>query len=189
MQNGEKSVALIAAVPIEYISTMLSTYNEQALVYSHIIRKDGSFIIDDDNSTYTNYFSSLYNTYPQANSNEIDTFVQEITDAMNQSEDYTGILNLGESTMQVYCTPLPYSEWHLVTLLPFGILNETLENLSSSTTTDILCVSAIIVTVILLIFFIYFRMTFRQLKALETARKEALDATKAKSLFLSNMSH
>lgn len=189
MKSGEKSVALIAAVPIEYISTMLSTYNEQALVYSHIIRKDGSFIIDDDDSKYTNYFSSLYSTYPQANSNEIDGFVQEITVAMNQSEAYTGILNFGENNMQVYCTPLPYSEWHLVTLLPFGILNETLENLNSITTTDILCVSAIIVVVILLIFFIYFKMTFRQLKALEIARKEALDATKAKSLFLSNMSH
>ena len=189
MKNDEKSVALIAAIPIEYISAMLSTYNEQKLVYSHIIRKDGSFIIDDDDSKYTNYFSSLYDTYPQADANEIDGFVQEITTAMNQSEAYTGILNLGENNMQVYCTPLPYSEWHLVTLLPFGILNETLENLNNNRTTDIICVSAIIIAVILLIFFIYFKMIFRQLKALEIARKEALDATKAKSLFLSNMSH
>lgn len=189
MKNGEKSVALVAAVPIEYISAMLNTDDEHTLLYSHIIRRDGSFIINDDDLKYTNYFSSLYNKYPQVEPSKIDSFVQDMTDAMNHAEIYTGTINFAERNLQVYCTPLPYSEWHLVTILPFGALNETLDTLNNSRTTAIMFVSAIIIATVLFIFFIYFKMSFRQLKALERARKEALDATKAKSLFLSNMSH
>ena len=45
-----------------------------------------------------------------------------------------GLMNLDASSQQVYCTPLPYSEWHLITILPFGVLNETVETLDQSRT-------------------------------------------------------
>ena len=189
MRSGEKSIALIAAVPIEYISTMLNADEEKTLIYSHIIRRDGSFIISDTNSKYTNYFDSLYDKYSQDDTEEVDTFIKELSSAMNNKELYTGIFNSKNSTMQVYCTPLPYSEWHLVTILPSGILSETIENLDNSTTVVTICIAAVVLLILLFIFYIYSKMTYLQLNALETARKEALDATKAKSLFLSNMSH
>lgn len=40
MADGGTSMAMVTAVPIEYISTMLGTDEENAIVYSHIIRKD-----------------------------------------------------------------------------------------------------------------------------------------------------
>jgi len=189
MSSGDRSMALVAAVPIDYISTMLGTEEENALIYSHIIRRDGSFIVSDIESEYTDYFGSLYQRYPNDDPGEIDTFIQELSASMNHKEDFTGILSFDESSQQIYCTPLPYSEWYLVTILPFGPLNETVKSLDRSTTIATIYVCAVIFIVILLIFFIYFKMTCRQLKNLEIAREEALAATKAKSLFLSNMSH
>lgn len=189
MKNGETSIALITAVPIEYISTMLSTDEEQALIYSHIIRRDGSFIINDDDLGYTNYFNSLYGTEQQNDTSKIDSFIQNISSAMNNKEIFTGTLDLNGNSMQVYCTPLPYSEWHLVTLLPFGALNEAVETLDRSRTIATMSLSAVVFVVILFIFYVYFKMSWNQIKALEAARKQAMDATKAKSLFLSNMSH
>lgn len=189
MRDGGTSMALVAAVPIEYISAMLGTDEENALIYSHIIRRDGSFIVSDMDSEYKDYFDSLYKRYQYDDPEQIDSFIQELTAAMNRKDIYKGNLNFDGSSQQIYCTPLPYSEWHLVTILPFGALNETVESLDRNTTVATMLVSAIIFIVILLIFYIYFKMTCQQLNDLKQAREEALAATRAKSVFLSNMSH
>lgn len=47
MEDGERSMALLAAVSIEYISTMLNTDEDNALIYSHIIRGDGTFVVSE----------------------------------------------------------------------------------------------------------------------------------------------
>ncbi|MCI8360081.1 MAG: response regulator [Clostridiales bacterium] len=189
MKNGKKSAALVAAVPIDYISAMLGTEEDDTLVYSHIIRRDGSFVISDVNTEYADYFSSLYERYTSDDPKKIDTFVQQLSAAMDKNQNYVGVLRLDGSNQQVYCTSLPYSEWHLITVLPFGALNETVEELNWNRTVATMMVCAVIMVVLLLIFYIYFKMTRQQLHELETARQEALAATKAKSLFLSNMSH
>ncbi len=189
MANGEKSMALLAAVPIDYFSTMLSTNTEDALISSYIIRTDGSFIVTDVDTEYTNYFSSLYGRYRDADREKIDTYIERRTTTMAQGKDYSGILSLGGSSQQVYCMSLPYSEWHLVTVLPLDALSEVIETLDWSQTSATLFVSVVVPVVLLIIFCVYFRMTRQQLKELEAARQEALQATQAKSEFLSNMSH
>ncbi len=189
MENGESSMALVAAVPIEYISAMLGTDEEDALIVSHIIRKDGSFIISDMSGEYPDYFTSLYERHGNDVRERIDAFILGLTDAMAERETYSAVTYFGESSQQIYSSPLPYSEWHLVTILPFGILNETVETMNRDRTMATMAVCAIVLVVLLIIFYAYFKMTRQQLKELEEARQEALAATEAKSTFLSNMSH
>lgn len=189
MENGERCMAMVAAVPVEYFSTMVGTNEEHTLLYSHIIRRDGSFIVSDMGTEYPDYFSSLYARYANDDSEKIDEYVRQLSEAMEKKEQYSAIVNFGVNGQQIYCTPLPYSEWHLLTILPFGILNETLENLNKSRTGATMLVTAAILAVLLFIFYVYFKMTCQQLRELESARQEALEATKAKSNFLSNMSH
>lgn len=189
MKNGKKAIAMVAALSIDYINTMLNTNENSSLMYSHIIRKDGSFITSELSEKYTDYFTSLYKRYPDEPSEKIDSYVQALSAAMQKKEDYSAILDFGNSRQQVYCTPLPYSEWFLLTILPFGSLNETVASLSKTVTTATVSVFAVIFIALLLIFYIYYRMTCRQLEALDQARQQALKATKAKSEFLSNMSH
>ena len=189
LRNGEKCMALVTAVSIDYISAMLGTDEENALIFSYIIRKDGTFIISDTDTGYKDYFESLYARFPASDGPKIDTYIQELTAAMEKKENYATILDLDHSSQQIYSNALPYSEWHLVTVLPFGALNETVETLNRNRSFATLLVGAVIISVLLVIFYLYFRMTCKQLHDLDTARKEALAATKAKSLFLSNMSH
>lgn len=189
MRSGMQSKAVVAAVPIEYISTMLSTDEKDALIYSHIIRKDGSFIVSDMSDKYPDYFTSLYERYSDDDAAKIAVYVQELSDAMENRESFSITLNFSNSRQQMYCTPLPNSEWNLITTLPSGMLNQTVDSLNQSRTSATLLVCIIIFSILLVIFFIYFRMTSQQLADLAIAREEALAATKAKSSFLSNMSH
>jgi len=189
MKSGEKCMGLVAALPIEYISRMLETDGEDALMYSYIMRKDGSFITSTLDQEYSNYFASLHSRYKAGDKAAIDTYIEQLTAAMVKREDYSAILNFGGSRQQVYCTSLPYSEWHLITTLPFGPLNQAVEYLDRSRTMATVLIFIIILVILLSIFFVYFKMTCQQLKDLEAARQRALKATRAKSEFLSNMSH
>lgn len=188
MKNGKESVAMVTAVPIEYIQVMLGTEKEDVLIFSHIIRRDGSFVVSNIPG-YTGYFSSLYERYRKKDKKMIDEYIADLTAAMEKKEDYSGMMYLGGSKQQVYCTPLPYSEWHLITILPSGALDEAVATLDHDRTFATIFVSSVILGALLIIFFAYFKMTRQQLAELEAARQEALQATKAKSSFLSNMSH
>lgn len=187
MENEEQSMALVVGLPITYISEMLATEGEDTLMYSHIIRKDGSFVTSNMQG-YDDYFSSLYERY-KGEKDKIDNYIKELSMAMEKKEDYTVVMDFGGGRQQMYCTSLPYSEWHLVTILPFGQLNETVEDLNWNRTVSTVLVFVLIVVVLLCIFYYYYKMSCQQLKEVEMARQEALQATKAKSEFLSNMSH
>ena len=189
MKNGGKSIAMVVALPIDYISTMLSVEDENELIFSHIIRRDGSFIASDLSSEYKDYFSSLHERYDNDDPKMIDEYISDLSAAMEKKEDYSAILSFGDSRQQVYCTSLPYSEWNLVTILPFGNLNKAVEDLGSKRTTAMMSIFMIILAVLLFIFYTYFKMSCQQMKELEISRQDALRANQAKSEFLSNMSH
>ena len=189
MNNDMGCMALVAAVSIEYISTMLSTDEDNALLYSHIIRQDGSFVISDMSDEYVDYFESLHKRYTNDDSQKINEYIKGLRDAMLKKKDYSNVMHFDESSQQIYCTLLPYSEWHLVTILPFGALNETVESMNKNRTIATIFICVIVLISLLIIFYIYFKMTRQQMKELAEARQEALEATKAKSSFLSNMSH
>lgn len=189
MKNGEVSMAVVAALPIEYISTMLETEKNGALMYSHIIRKDGSFIVSSLSKEYKDYFSSLYDRFKEEDKSKIDEYIKELSDAMNRKEGYSVIVDFGKNMRQIYCISLPNSEWNLLVVLPFGELNETIEELNRGSTVATVLIFMVILVLLLLIFYLYFKITYKQLTDLELARQDAIKANKAKSEFLSNMSH
>ena len=59
MQNGDMSTGLIAAVPLEYITDFLSLEDKDQLMYYHIIRPDGSFVIQNPNTELWQFFEQL----------------------------------------------------------------------------------------------------------------------------------
>ena len=87
------------------------------------------------------------------------------------------------------CTDLPNSEWYLISLMPFGILDRILKDLSIDRQTATLLMCFVIIGGIVIIFLLYYRVSKQQLLELENARKDAVKANKAKSEFLSSMSH
>ena len=90
---------------------------------------------------------------------------------------------------QIYGISLPYSEWYLVSVMPYSILDDTINSLSSQRMFMTLLSCASVLIILTAIFLRYFSITRSQMNELEKARQAALEANKAKSEFLANMSH
>lgn len=189
MKDGGKSIALTAAIPVDYVKQLLALDNDYSMVYSHIIRKDGSFVIRTRESGSDNYFDLISEYFLENNEKSADTYVQELKEAMEQEEDYSALFYLENDRRHLYCTSLPYSEWYLITVMPYGSLDQMINELTGQRYILLLVSIGVILCVLLIIFAIYYRMTRRQICELEENRQAAVRASRAKSEFLSNMSH
>ncbi|MCI9118829.1 MAG: response regulator [Flavonifractor sp.] len=191
MENGEECTALVAALPASYIGETLSLYDSEdshSLVYSHIIRYDGSFVIRSGDAFRDNYFDRIQALFEDEGADGRQ-YIQELEVAMVSQEDYNTVLQFGHERRHLYCTRLEYSEWYLVTVMPYGTLDEAVNELSGQWLYLVFAGCAIILTALLLVFWRYFLLLKAQMAELEEARQAAEAANKAKSEFLSNMSH
>ena len=190
MHNGDRSTGLIAAVPLEYITDFLFLKEEGQLMYYHIIRSDGSFVIQNPNTELRYFFEQLQKQSDSAvNESSAENPVEKFSAALKKHEEYTAILEVNGEERQIYGISLPYSEWYLVSVMPYTILDNAINNLGSQRIFMTLLSCASVLIILTVIFLRYFSITRSQMNELEKARQAALEANKAKSEFLANMSH
>ena len=189
LENGEKSIALVAGIPASYINEVLSLDMDSTLTYSHIIRRDGSFIIKNNDLDQDSYFERIRELFTDHTDENPEEFIDKLRRAMEEREDFSAIIPISNQRSHVYCTPLAHSEWYLVTVMPYGELDNTINALDHDRSILFIICMGIILVVICLIFIFYFKTNQKQMQMLVEARKDAEHANKAKSEFLSNMSH
>ncbi len=202
MSDGRVSLAMVVGLSSKYMGEVLFLESDSSLMYSFVIRKDGSYVIRDQGGKNESYFDRLYKIF-DGQSEEANFYIEQLTAAMDAGEEYSVILESGESRRHLYCTDLPYCEWYLVTVLPFDGLDHTISDMSSHWLMIVYASSIAVIAMLLCIFFQYlgvFRKQVSELervntemdaarKAAEKARKEAEHANAAKQEFLSSMSH
>lgn len=202
MSDGNNSLAVIAGFSTRYMSQVLFLDSDSPLIYSYVIRKDGSYVVQDQDSVNETYFDRLYSIFDSQNE-QADYYIGQMTAAMDADENYSVILKNGKSYAHLYCTSLPYSEWYLVTVLPFDGLDDVITSMSNRWLMIVYAASFAVVAMLLYVFFQYsgvFRKQVSELKRMnaemdtarkiaEKAQKEAEQANAAKQEFLSSMSH
>ena len=190
MHNGHKSTGLIAAIPLEYITDFLSLEDDGQLMYYHIIRPDGSFVIQNPNTELWYFFEQLQKQLDAApNELSVENAIKEFGAALKNHEEYATTFEVNGEERQIYGISLPYSEWYLVSVMPYSILDDAINNLSGQRMFMTLLSCASVLIILTLIFLRYFSITRSQVHELEKARQAALEANRAKSEFLANMSH
>ncbi|WP_322170973.1 hybrid sensor histidine kinase/response regulator [Acutalibacter caecimuris] len=210
MNNGQEALALVASIPVDYITQTLALQENDNKVYSFIIREDGSFVIRTSDATRENYFERVYALYDPLDGHTAQDYVDELSAAMLAGENYSNEISIRGERRHVFGTKLSYSEWYLLTCMPYDSLDSNLDRMSSQMVSISLVACGIVFVVLVLIFIRYYQINQRQLEEMEnareaaenalslavearreaeTAQQEAERANKAKSEFLSNMSH
>ncbi len=189
MEEGRTCLALVAGLPASYIKDVLFLDEDEAMVISHIIRRDGSFVIRSGEAFKDNYFDRIRAVFEGLDEEAADQHLEALEAAMDRHEDYSDILVIGQERRHLYCKSLPYSEWYLVTVMPYGFLDESVNSLNRLWSYMAVGSCAVVLMALLLVFYKYISLTKEHLQELEEARRDAVHANKAKSEFLSNMSH
>ncbi len=203
MSDGSDSLAMVVGLSTKYMGEVLFLDEDSSLMYSFVIRKDGSYVVGNEGDVHKNYFDRLSSIFTGGQNDEVTSCIAQLAAAMDANEDYSVILTQGESRYHLYCTNLPYCEWYLVTVLPFEGLDHTISGMSSYWLTIVYAASFAVIAMLLCIFFQYlrfFKIQVFELKRMniemdtarkdaERARKEAEHANVAKQQFLSSMSH
>lgn len=188
LEDGRKSAALVAGLPVSYFKDTLSVNIDSSMIDYSIIRRDGTFILQNADEESGNYFEKA--------SQKEQTYVEELRETMESGGDYTGEVKIEGERWSLYGTMLPASEWYLLLYMPHHTLDQTVGQLAGRWSFAALACCLLILGALLLIFIGYFRLTRRQMRELNIAyqsaekeRRTAERASRAKSEFLSNMSH
>ena len=189
MSGGRTSTALVAAVPMKALEEALVLDGADSLMYTHVIYEDGSFVIRTGSAFRDNYFDRIRAEYEDFGGKTASQHVEELQAAIAQKEDYSSLVLANEMSQHIYCSPLPFSDWYLVSIMPVGTLDNAINTLGNERVRTMVSACAVIMAAIIVIFILYYGMSQKQMKQLDAARSEAIRANKAKSEFLSNMSH
>ncbi|MCF0238665.1 MAG: response regulator [Sphaerochaetaceae bacterium] len=188
MENGEESTAFMCGLPVSYISDTLKLEENNDKVYSFIVRQDGSFVFRTKSVVRTNYFDRVKDLY-ENKGKDTDTYLKEITTAMANKTNYSSDFYINGERRRLYLTALQYSDWFLISFMPFGEMNTSINSLSNSWEYISTISCGIVLLGLLLIFSRFLYLTRQSIKLLKNAENEAKKANQAKSEFLSNMSH
>lgn len=185
MKDGKTSVAMVAALPMGYLEEILALDEKETLMQCSIIRRDGTYVV----RAKGDYFAHISGIFSDHNGKTAQEYAKELEEAIKANREYSSIVQINGEYNSLLCTRLPDSEWSLVSVMPFGVLDNVLDDLNSQRQGIIVIVGLVILAGVLFIFIFYYRLSQQQMKELDRAEKEAVKANKAKSEFLSSMSH
>ncbi|MCR5546592.1 MAG: response regulator [Lachnospiraceae bacterium] len=215
MENGNESVGIIWSRPLDRFLQMMNFSDEDSLVYFHIIREDGSYVVLNKDASEENYFEKVLK-YSNPIDGTAEECVEKLKSAIAKDEDFFMNTHYEEpeaginESRSVYATTLTDSNWYLVTVMPYGVLDATISEMGEARSSGMIVALTVIAVGIFLVFLLYAWMTHKQMLILEDAKFKAEDAmmeaevsqeeaikaredaeyaNKAKSDFLSNMSH
>lgn len=189
MKDGGKSELLVVGFSMEDLEKVLVTQEENALVYTHIIEEDGSFVVRTGYDGWSNYYDYIQDNIGEFNGKTPDAYVTELQNSVGRNEPFSELVVVGKSHRHLYCTPLPGSGWYLVSVMPYDVLDKIISSLGEQRIGLVLGACGTLIFVVLIVFAVYLRVIHQQMEELDRARKDAIHANHAKSEFLSNMSH
>ncbi len=188
LPDGRLCTAMVVGIQIDKLNEALSLNGDDSIVFSHIIENNGDFVIQNDGAVTRNYFG-LLNQDVDFMGQDKTKIINEFKKAVADRDTYALEVSVDGEDCHIYCKPLDNSKWSLITVMPYGELDDVVSELANNQVFVAIVGCGILLTAAIIIFSIYFYLSHKQIKAIEKAQHEAEYANRAKSEFLSNMSH
>lgn len=191
LSNGNHCTALLVGVPIQNLTDALSLGADDSLIFTNIVRPDGTYVVNnsDFKNPEGNCYDWILNNGRETDVENAEEIAADLREAITERKTYSSAVPIHGETRHFRCTPLANTEWMMLSVMPHGVLDEALATLGQQRVVSSLVSCGIIMCIMLIVYFIYWRYSTRQMKALAEAKEDALAANRAKSEFLSNMSH
>ncbi|MDE6016147.1 MAG: response regulator [Acetatifactor sp.] len=187
--DGGTYSAIICGVLPEVINDRLNLSHNDDMVYSYIISREGNFVVRNEGAFRESYFNRIHERYKEYGEMTSEDYVRRLSEAMERGETCEIVFTLEEERHLLYATSMSYSEWYLVTIIPYTQLENILGENNTHRNHVVWMCALLLCVVYGIVFSLYIIISRRQIKVLEELEKEAVAASKAKSEFLSNMSH
>lgn len=189
LPDGGVCTALVVGLPIERLSDALSLGEDTTLIFTHLVRIDGSFVINNSEGMDENVFEWLTRNGEQYGDTRIEDEVEKLRRAITDRKTYSMTTMVQGEIRHFYCVPMLNTEWTMICAMPHSFLDEELNTMTTRNIALALVSCLVLVVATMVIFFLYMRITRSQMQELAEAREKAIEANRAKSEFLSNMSH
>ena len=188
MSDGRTSSVIVAGIPMSYMERTLRLESEGFLMYSAIIRKDGSFVIRG-NEFGNDYYARIEQYYEEMDGLTPEEYTRELRQAMDDDVPFASQMRISGVIHHIYEMPLMDTDWYLIVAMPNDKLDDLVNQLSVKRQQMILGACATLLLLLMGMFVLYYQMSQKHLQELDRAEKAAVQANHAKSEFLSNMSH
>lgn len=190
MEDGGKSDALLVGISMDYLNEAMFLDNDDTMVYSHVIDQEGNFIIRNADAYRDSYFQRIREAFEEVDGKNAKQYEMELRTAMKRGENYSDIIQVDGERRRIFCSPISEnSTWYLITVMPNRVLEESVTRLDTMRTGIMIGSSVLLLLTMSVVFSLYYRLSQQQMEELDKAKREAIRADKAKSEFLSSMSH
>lgn len=192
----EKIVAVLAGLDVSAINSQLSLKREDAKTYSSIIERSGRFIINNSYNSELALSTNVLSKLQKYAEFDLGYSLEKIRQDLENGEAGLAAYSIAGSKQYMYYAPVEGTDWYLLTIIPYEVVNKTINGLINRLNTNAMSMM-ILMLVLLSLFFLFFYLGMsrdeKRLRlakaAAEEARVKAESANRAKSEFLSRMSH
>ena len=190
MADGGKSLALLAGIPMDYLKEALFLDSSDTLVYSHVINVDGNYVIRSGDAYRESYYERILAETEGYHTEAAEAYIEGLKEAIQGGQPFSSQIVLKGEKRYTYCTPISENvDWYLITVMRGKLMDEPISRLDGQRLAMMLGSSVLILVAMSIVFYLYYRLSTQQMQELDRAKEKAVRSDKAKSEFLSNMSH
>ena len=187
LPDGQRLTAVVMGLYADTMARQLSLSETRGRSFSNVVMPDGSYVIRTRHTHLredSNVFEALQKDAWFADGYSLEGWQQDLEAGRPGMASYElqGLMHY------TYYMPIAGTDWFIMTTMHYDLISGSVSVIQSTLTRNSMVQLALVLLVLSALFLVYLLMQKRN-ESLHLEKIQAEEGNKAKSLFLSNMSH